>query len=52
MAAGLGGSHVLLVVVGDDLDVEPAVLAVGPGRPVGVDDLDSSCLFACAWHGI
>jgi hypothetical protein len=41
-----------LVVVGHDLDLEPAVIAVRPGHPVGVDDLDSSCLLACTWHGI
>jgi hypothetical protein len=41
-----------LVVVGHDLDLEPAVIAIWPGHPVGIDDLDPPCLLACTWHGI
>ena len=47
-----GGDHVPLVILGHDHDLEPAVFAVGPGPPVGVDDLYPSCLLACAWHDI
>jgi hypothetical protein len=28
------------------------VVAVGPRRPVGVDDLHLSRLLACSWHDI
>jgi hypothetical protein len=51
-ASGAGGGRVPLVVLGHDLDLEPAVIAVCPGHPVGVDDLDPPCLLACTWHGI
>jgi hypothetical protein len=42
----------LLVILGHDLDLEPAVIAVRPGLPVGVDDLHPTCLLACTRHGI
>ena len=49
---GARGGHVALAVLGHDLNLEPAVIAVWASRPVGVDDLYPSCLFTCAWHGI
>ena len=41
-----------LVILGHDHDLEPAVIAVRPGHPVGVDDLHWLRLLACTWHGI
>ena len=48
---GTRGGHMVLVVLGHDLNLEPAVIAVRAGHPVGVDDLHSACLFTGAWHG-
>jgi hypothetical protein len=49
--AGLGSADVLLVVVGDDHDLEATVLRIAPCNPVRVHDLHASCLLAGAGHG-
>jgi hypothetical protein len=46
------GKDMMLIVFGDDQDLEPAVLTVLTGDPVGVEHLDASCSLACAWHRI
>lgn len=40
----------LLVVAGDDLNIEVAILTVGSRDPVGIEILDSACLIARSWH--
>jgi len=42
---------VLLAVSGHDHDLEPAIIAVRPGDPVGVEHLDLACLLTRSWHG-
>jgi hypothetical protein len=40
----------MLIVLGNDEDLEPAVSAVLTRDPVRVEHLDASCLLACARH--
>jgi hypothetical protein len=41
-----------LVILGRHQDLEPAVIAVRTGYPVGVDGLHPPRLLTCTWHDI